>query len=76
MTPLFDEIRAKDEEIADPELWNTDSLCFNYYNILQQYKTTKQDWIEWLRLCRQGPVNEATLLQIEKRLQINVAAIR
>lgn len=42
VTPLFDEIRAKDEEVADPELWNTDSLCFNYYNILQQYKTTKQ----------------------------------
>ena len=42
MTPILDEIRAKDEEVADPELWNTESLCFNYYNILQQYKTTKQ----------------------------------
>lgn len=42
MTPVFDEIRAKNEEMADKELWNTESLCFNYYNILQQYKTTKQ----------------------------------
>mmetsp|Transcript_27121 Transcript_27121/g.36231 ORF Transcript_27121/g.36231 Transcript_27121/m.36231 type:complete len:280 (-) Transcript_27121:285-1124(-) len=76
MTPAFEDIRAKNEEIPDQELWNTESLCFNYYNILQQYKTTKQDWIEWLRLCRQGPVNESTLLQIERKLQINIAAVK
>ena len=35
-------IRVKDEEIPDAELWNTESLCFTYYNILHQYKTTKQ----------------------------------
>ena len=38
----FEQLREKNEEMAEPELWNTDSLCFTYYNILQQYKTTKQ----------------------------------
>lgn len=36
------EITDKDEEAPDAELWTTDSLCFRYFNILQQYKTTKQ----------------------------------
>ena len=35
-------IRVKDEEVPDAELWNTESLCFTYYNSLHQYKTTKQ----------------------------------
>lgn len=35
MHTLFDEIRQKNEEVADPELWTTESLCFNYFNILQ-----------------------------------------
>lgn len=38
----FEEIKNKDEEKADNELWNTESLSFQYYNILHQYKTTKQ----------------------------------
>jgi len=42
MMPAFEEIRTKNEELADVELWNTESLCFNYYNILQQYKALKQ----------------------------------
>ena len=28
--------------MSDPELWTTESLCFTYFNILHQYKTTKQ----------------------------------
>ncbi len=39
LMPVFDEVKAKNEELADKELWNTDSLAFTYYNILQQYKT-------------------------------------
>jgi len=61
MNSIFEEIKLKNEEMPDAELWNTESLCFNYYNILQQYKTTKQDHIQWLRMCRQGPVGEAEL---------------
>ena len=38
----FEEIRLKNEEIADPELWTVDSLCFRYFNILHLYKTNKQ----------------------------------
>ena len=38
----FEEIRLKNEEITDPELWNTESLCFRYFNILHLYKTNKQ----------------------------------
>jgi len=34
-------IDAKNEEISDSELWNTDSLCFRYFNLLQEFKTTK-----------------------------------
>ena len=41
LQPEFEEIRVKDEEIADAELWNVDSLCFRYFNILHQYKTIK-----------------------------------
>ena len=37
----FDEIGGKNEELADGELWNTESLCFCYCNILQHYKTVK-----------------------------------
>lgn len=43
----FEEIKEKDEEQADAELWKPDSLCFRYYNILQHYKATKQVWIWW-----------------------------
>lgn len=32
--PEFEDIRTKNEEIADAELWNTDSLCYRYFNIL------------------------------------------
>lgn len=32
--PEFDDIRLKNEEVSDAELWNTDSLCFRYFNIL------------------------------------------
>lgn len=32
--PEFEDIRLRNEEIADAELWNTESLCFRYYNIL------------------------------------------
>ena len=52
MVPAFEEIRTKNEESADHELWNTDSLCFNYYNILQQYKTTKQVSRLYIKLVR------------------------
>ena len=38
----FEEVRTKDEEETDAELWNTESICFRYYNILHSYKTTKQ----------------------------------
>ena len=34
MDPIFKEIERKNEELPDTELWNTESLCFNYYNIL------------------------------------------
>ena len=37
----FEEIKAKNEELPDKELWNTESLCFRYFNILHQYKTMK-----------------------------------
>jgi len=37
----FEEIKVRNEELPEAELWNTDSLCFRYYNILHQYKTTK-----------------------------------
>jgi hypothetical protein len=31
---VFDEIKAKNEELADKELWSTESIAFTYYNIL------------------------------------------
>ena len=42
LVPAFEEIRVKNEELADAELWNTESLCYQYYNIVQQYKALKQ----------------------------------
>ena len=42
LQPEFEEIRLKNEEITDPELWNVESLCFRYFNILHLYKTNKQ----------------------------------
>lgn len=42
LQPEFEEIRLKNEEISDPELWNYDSLSFRYFNILHLYKTNKQ----------------------------------
>jgi len=62
--------------MAEPELWNTDSLCFTYYNILQQYKTTKQTYIEWLRVCRNSPASEAQIVSLERRIKIEVADYR
>jgi hypothetical protein len=29
---VLDNIKSKDEEAADAELWTTDSLCYLYYN--------------------------------------------
>ena len=37
----FNVIDAKDEEMAEAELWTTDSICFRYFNLLQEFKTTK-----------------------------------
>ena len=34
LVSVFEEIKTKDEEQADIELWNTESLCFRYFNIL------------------------------------------
>ena len=34
LQPVFEDIRNRNEEIADKELWTTDSLCFTYFNIL------------------------------------------
>ena len=42
LQPEFEEIRLKNEEITDTELWNVESLCFRYFNILHLYKTNKQ----------------------------------
>lgn len=36
------QIMSLDEEAPQQELWNTESLSFRYFNLLQQYKTTKQ----------------------------------
>jgi len=36
------QILEMDEELPQKELWNTESLSFRYFNLLQQYKTTKQ----------------------------------
>ena len=38
----FEEIRTRNEELTDPELWNVESLAFKYFNILHLYKTNKQ----------------------------------
>lgn len=70
----FEEIRLKNEEIADPELWTVDSLCFRYFNILHLYKTNKQIWIEWLRICKKGPVSDSDMLKIEQRIGLNIQA--
>ena len=43
--PLVEEvgqIANFDEEAPQAELWNTESLCFRYFNLLQSYKATKQ----------------------------------
>lgn len=42
LQPEFEDIRTKNEEITDPELWNVESLAFRYFNILHLYKTNKQ----------------------------------
>jgi len=42
LQPVFEEIKVKNEELSEKELWNTESIAFTYYNILQQYKTQKQ----------------------------------
>ena len=42
ITTEIEAIKMKNEEIADAELWSTESLCFTYFNILIQYRTTKQ----------------------------------
>ena len=36
------QIVSLDEEAPRLELWNTESLSFRYYNLLQNYKATKQ----------------------------------
>jgi hypothetical protein len=38
----FDECDKKNDELADADLWTTDSICFRYFNLLQEFKTTKQ----------------------------------
>lgn len=76
ITTEIEAIKMKNEEIADAELWSTESLCFTYFNILIQYRTTKQNLIEWLRLTRDGPASDSQLIGVEKRLGINVAAFR
>lgn len=35
-------INAKDEEKQDSELWNPDSLCFRYFNMLQWFKVNNK----------------------------------
>jgi hypothetical protein len=30
----FEEYDAKDEELADADLWTTESICFRYFNLL------------------------------------------
>lgn len=72
----FEEIRLKNEEITDPELWNTESLCFRYFNILHLYKTNKQVWIDWLRIIKKGPVSDSELVKIEQRVGLNVSAAK
>lgn len=42
LQPEFEEIRMRNEELTDPELWNVESLAFKYFNILHLYKTNKQ----------------------------------
>lgn len=37
----FNVIDSKDEEMAEAELWTTESICFRYFNLLQEFKTTK-----------------------------------
>jgi hypothetical protein len=38
----FDEYDKRDEEMADIDLWTTESICFRYFNLLQEFKTKKQ----------------------------------
>jgi len=56
-------IDAKNEEISDSELWNTDSLCFRYFNLLQEFKTTKSTWIDWHNtIVKYGAVGNETYI--------------
>lgn len=39
---IFDDYDQRDEELADIDLWTTESICFRYFNLLQEFKTKKQ----------------------------------
>jgi len=41
VTLLFEAYDTKDEELADADLWTTESICFRYFNLLQEFKTKK-----------------------------------
>lgn len=72
----FEEFKSKNEELPDPELWNTESLSFRYFNTLHQYKATHQLWIEWLRMIKNGPLGDAQMTALEKKCGINLAAFK
>lgn len=35
-------IKSKDEEEQDAEVWNSESICYRYYNMLQMFKVNNK----------------------------------
>jgi len=64
--------------MSDAELWTTDSICFRYFNLLQEFKTTKAIWIEWHSLIGKNNkiVSDSFLVTLEKKLGFVFANIK
>jgi len=72
----FSDIEALDEEtFNDVDVWNTECIAFRSFNILQQFKSQKQNWISWHNDILQGGrvVNESYLNKLEAKVNIDIS---
>jgi len=66
-------IRTRNEEDEPEEAWNTESVCFRYFNFFQQFKSDMVVEIDWLQFCaRGGSLDDKKMQQLEQMKGIHI----